>query len=494
MERVAHWIAGILIAASALFFWSKQAPFAAGADASGYMSYARLLSEGRIIQPPLMMGFSEAEISDRRLYEPLGFTFPADETNLVPIYPSGLPLLIAAFSLVVGPDQAVSTVMLLAFVSCGFMTYLLGRRLGLPPSYALLAYVAMTGSSLTIFMGLVPMTDVLSASLLTLCCFLATTVQRGMRWGFLAGFVLALAILVRPTNSLVILALPAFVGRTADWKSWLAVMAGGIPGLAWLLFLNTTLYGSPLTTGYGSILPLLKTEYLVPNLRHFAIWLTILFTPLLTWPFLGSTLLGRSLRQKSLPLVLWAAPFLVFFSFYSFSSNDWWFTRFLLPAMPACVIGSALVLHEAAQRWLSDRAKRWAPWILTGIVVVSHLTTVNWKGADNIRQGHIVYQQTGAWIDEHTEEGDGILCMQFSGSLRYYTENRPILRFDFLDEPSWRAIVSTARSKQIGIYAVLYFLETESGEALGIRAPGDWREAARFPYATVFKLNLGHMD
>lgn len=491
MERVTHWILGISIAASALFFWSKQAPYAAGADASGYMSFARLLSEGRITQPPLTMGFSEADISDRRLYEPLGYTYPTDEMTLVPTYPSGFPLLIAAFSLLMGHDHAVSAVMLLAFVSCGFMTYLLGRRLGLSPPYALLAYIAMTGSSLTIFMGLVPMTDVLSASLLTLCCFLATNVHRGVRWGFLAGFVLALAILVRPTNSLVILAIPAFVGRAAGWKTWLAILAGGIPGLAWLLFLNTTLYGSPLATGYGSILPLLKTEYLVTNLKHFAIWLTILFTPLVTWPFLGSPLLGKPLRQKSLPLILWAAPFLVFFSFYSFSSNDWWFTRFLLPAMPACVIGSALVWHETAQRYLSDRAKQWAPWILTMIVAVSHLAIVNWKGADDIRKGHIVYQQTGAWINEHTEVGDGILCMQFSGALRYYTDNRPILRFDFLDEHSWNAIVSTARSKRLGIFAVLYFLENESGEVLEIRVPGNWREAARFQYATVFKLDMG---
>jgi len=488
VEKITHWILGILIALSSLFFWVRQAPFAAGADASGYMSFSRLLSEGTLTLSPLTMGFSKANITDRRLYEPLGYTYPNDEPILVPIYPSGFPLLTAAFIPMLGQENAVSTVMFLAFIGCGFMTFLLGRHLGLSPPYALLAAITMTGSPLTIFMGLIPMTDVLSTTLLTLTCILATRVHRKTGWGFLLGFVLALAILVRPTNALVFLALPFLVGRKAGWRPWPAIAVGGTPGLVWVLFLNTTLYGHPLATGYGDILPLLGSENLAANLRHFAIWLTILFTPLLTWPFLGRPLLGRAFRKRILPLALWAAPFLVFFSFYSFSSRDWWFTRFLLPAMPAIVTGSALVWQEVARRWFRPRVIPWMPWALIGSVAISHFITVNRKGADDIRKGHIVYREAGAWIDRNTTEGDGILCLQFSGSLRYYTDNRPILRYDFLDRESWDSIVSTARSNRVGIYAVLDFLETERGEALEIRAPGDWREVAHLRYATLFKL------
>jgi hypothetical protein len=158
--------------------------------------------------------------------------------------------------------------------------------------------------------------------------------------------------------------------------------------------------------------------------------------------------------------------------------------------MPAFLIGSALVWCEITERWFADRAKRWVPWALAVMVAASHIAIGAWKGADDIPQGHIVYQQTGSWINEHTKVGDGVLCMQFSGSLNYYTEDRPILRFDFLDERSWKAIVSSARTKRIGIYAVLYFLETDRGEALEIRAPGDWTETARFRHATIYKLNL----
>lgn len=479
----------LLVLIAGVFFWQKQAPYAAGADSSGYMSFGSLMRAGQLTESPLRMAFAEAKNLDPRIFEPLGFIHRRETDRLSPIYPSGLPLLFAGFDLFMDRETSVSIVLLLVFASAGLLTYLLGRKLGLSGPYALLAQVTIMGSSLTIFMGLMPMSDLLSLCLLSLAVWLAMQIGRGSSWPWLLGFVLGLAVLVRPTNALVFPAIAWILWTRGTLRDRVSVALGGLPALTWLLFLNTALYGSAFTLGYENVGGLLELRHFWPNLRHFAVWLTLLFTPLAVWPFLVAPFLGSDLRSQTRSLLLWALAFGLFYSFYAFSNQNWWFTRFLLPAMPAVVIGSLMVWQEAGRRFLPPRVNPWLPWGLLLLITLSHLIVAEWKGPDEIRRGHIEYERVSQWLASHTEEGDGILCMQFSGAIAYYTDNRPILRWDFLSPESWAIIRNVAAEQDLQLYAALHVSEVAQDEILSSRIRGDWTEMVSLPYATVYRLN-----
>ena len=324
---------------------------------------------------------------------------------------------------------------------------------------------------------------------MTLAVWLTTQSGRGKGWPWALGFVLGFSVLARPTNALVFPAIAWILWNRGSLKSGFAVALGGLPALAWLLFLNTILYGDAFTLGYENVGGLLELRHFWPNLKHFAVWLTLLFTPLAVWPFVLVPLLGPEPRSQAFTLVVWALPFGLFYAFYAFSNQDWWFTRFLLPAMPAVVIGSLMVWQEAGRRFLSSRANRWLPWSLLLLVILSHLVVGDWKGPDEIRRGHVVYEEISDWLSTHTEEGDGIVCMQFSGAIAYYTDGRPILRWDFLNAASWASVQGVAAKQEVNLFAALLYTEVNQEAVLSSRIPGDWIERFSLPYATVYQLN-----
>ena len=74
---------------------------AGGADSYGYLSQARLLAQGRLTaDAPPPPGFTWPDVPGT--LTPLGYTRAAAPGALAPLYPPGLPLLMAPFSLIRG--------------------------------------------------------------------------------------------------------------------------------------------------------------------------------------------------------------------------------------------------------------------------------------------------------------------------------------------------------------------------------------------------------
>jgi 4-amino-4-deoxy-L-arabinose transferase-like glycosyltransferase len=117
----------VLVVAIAGLLWLvrvNSTDTAGGSDSYGYVSEALLLSQGHLSTPEQVLSrFGLPENSDLR--RPLGY-LPRDATRIIPSYPFGFPLLLAAFIRLGGLATAFWLTAVLAAGGALF-TYLLGR-------------------------------------------------------------------------------------------------------------------------------------------------------------------------------------------------------------------------------------------------------------------------------------------------------------------------------------------------------------------------------
>jgi hypothetical protein len=142
-----------------------------------------------------------------------------------------------------------------------------------------------------------------------------------------------MAFLVRPTN--VLLVVPLFFSLALTRRAMTAFVLGGLPLAAVFLSYNYIVFGHPLQTGYG------VTELW----RHFVIagaatrlnaylhWTSMTMTPLMVIGWLALPFVRSVERWKRGLLLSWFLVFLIPYSLYDIY-NEWWYTRFLLRAMP----------------------------------------------------------------------------------------------------------------------------------------------------------------
>src|SRR5206468_11335610 len=97
---------------------------ASGADAYGYVSQALLWAHGRVVLPDPL---ASLEPVHGRAVAPLGYQLAQTPGAIVPTYPPGLPLIMAAAQMTAGPAAVFWVVPLLAGVVVS-LTYVLGER------------------------------------------------------------------------------------------------------------------------------------------------------------------------------------------------------------------------------------------------------------------------------------------------------------------------------------------------------------------------------
>ena len=109
---------------------------AGGSDSSGYVNTARLITTGRVVEP--IEGLKRLDLPDgfARLFIPLGFEPGPRPGTMVPYYPPGLPILMAISSLAGGWNYGPFLVSPLAGLLGLFLSYLVGRELGLSRALA----------------------------------------------------------------------------------------------------------------------------------------------------------------------------------------------------------------------------------------------------------------------------------------------------------------------------------------------------------------------
>ncbi len=283
----------------------------------------------------------------------------------------------------------------------------------------------------------------------------------GARWPELLT---AIAILIRP-NLVPLAVFPwlMVMVRTPQWRDrairTALFAAASIPGALGVAWVNNTLYGSPLTSGYGDLGPGFALGYAATNIRNYSAWWLESQGPF-AFVFLAAFWFWRKggpMLREFLVLVGFALSLWLLYLFY-LPFEAWWFLRFLVPAVPIVFLLCADAVARAAGASATVRVAALAAFT---VIVVSHVTRfIETRDVLGIGRGEQRYVEPALYLASAIPPDAVILAAQHSGSLRYYT-GRLILRWDSLD-PAWldRA-VAFLRGRGLATYLVIESWEDE---------------------------------
>ncbi|HSC26083.1 MAG TPA: hypothetical protein VLD67_02350, partial [Vicinamibacterales bacterium] len=197
-------------------------------------------------------------------------------------------------------------------------------------------------------------------------------------------------------------------------------LAGVLPGVLSVMAIHTSLYGSPLRSGYGSTSDLYALVNAPTNVNRYLTWLVETETPVVFFAVVALAAAWRSCRRDWVLLVtaLYVAVVWLCYAFYR-TFNDWSFLRFLLPAFPAMLALVAAGLLRSLT-WLRS-------WLRTPAVVLILLPFLAFRigrpinlGIFSVWQVERRYVDTGTYVRLNMPENAVFLSMHQSGSLRYY--------------------------------------------------------------------------
>lgn len=480
------WLA---LAAYGIFLSGHIDTTAGPNDSGGYLNTAKLLARGKITATPPAPLTVVTNAADVAPYVPGTFR-PIADGRMAPNYPVGFPLLVAGLAQLMPLDTAVGACLWLHLIAGVVLVQRLARIAGLTAGWAWLAAGIVGLSPVYVFHALQPMSDVPGLVWATAAIYFAWTSESNSRRALLAGVVLAVAVLIRPTN--LFCAIPMLICLAGRWRALALWFAGGLPfalGLAWL---NHTLYGSVFASGYGDIRTMIGREFFLPTLRSYAQWLPALFTPVVWLGPVAFFLRAVSGRTR-LILLGWVTPFLIFYAFYWCTWDHWCGMRFVLPAAPAFVILGVLTLQHLLPH-LRLRLFSWGGGfrsVAASVVVVGILLGSLAAGSFKERvlfwlhanREHAVVTQ---WLRAHAPANAIVLANATAGSVMYYTD-LTCLRVDF-DQPGSlpaHLLDPLARSGR-PVFAVIHPSEAPAptdaspptARAWNLGLAGEWRKVA----------------
>ena len=404
---------------------------AGGADSFAYVSQAYGWASGGLprAEPlPISVPWPSGDSS----LAPLGYRPGPQPHTIVPSYAPGLPLMMAA-ALVFGACGPFLVVPLCAALVV-WLTFLLGRRTGGPWAGILAALLVMT-SPIVLFQSVWAMSDVPAAAAWTGAAVAALGTSR--RSVVVTGACVAVGLLIRPNLPILPLVFFAhFMISSRDAERWIraALFSAAVaPAVVAIAALNTAWYGAPWNSGYGAAREIYSFATILPNLARYPVWLWQSQSPLVLLAFVP--FLPRLRRDTSPPAVRLCAAltlatllsYLVYFAF-----EEWWYLRFLLPAIPA-----VLVLMASGIVTLGRRLPRpWGPLAVTAVTSVLVAYTIQFSVAHGIfgrvKTGERRYADIGTYIHQALPPNAVVLSVQHSGSVRYYG-GRMTIRWDLID-------------------------------------------------------------
>jgi len=478
---------------------------ASSSDASGYISQAALIASAQLsTDEPLARALAWPNAT--WAFSPLGYRPGAAAGELVPTYPAGLPLVMAAFRLLGGELAAYLVVPLLGAIAV-IATYFVGTQLH--SRYAGLVAAALVATSpIVLFQIVQPMSDVPAAAwwIVSLLFALAPLPNAPFASGGAAG----LAILTRPNLlplSIVIALATINVPRTR-WPDTVQLptpsqtlierrlrpdrligfLAGIVPAIGALLLLQWRLYGNPFVSGYGAAGELYSVSNIAPNAADYARRVITGETPALVLLTASLVVLAVMRRRTPVapelkrPLVLAALALAIvvlsYLPYAVFAERS--YLRFLLPAFPFVFIAIGALLTAALMR---------LPVAFRAVLLLSALAAIgsfNALRADreqafNMRRYESRYRMAGRYLAAALPPQAIVVAVQESGGARYYSA-RPVLRWDWLDVDLDTAV---AAIRARGLHPVFVVEDWERADILkkhprSALARLDWTPRAEF--------------
>jgi len=399
----------------------------AGPDSSGYVSEADLWAHGKLTIPAPVWANDARWTHAVWSSWPVGYRPTQRPLDFAPVYSPGYPLMMAAFQKAGGRDAVFYVLPILGALAV-WASYLLGQYLSNAWGGAIAALL-MVCSPTFLWYLVRPMSDVP----VTACWAMALVfaLSGGSRGAVLSGIAAGAAILVRP-NVAPLAAIPmlllAMTGESRIRRLFVFGVAAA-PSALVIGGLNWYWYGSPLTSGYGTLDALYSTKFIWPNLQRYSAWLIDTQTPLILLAFAAPFVL-RPTREEKYRVVLLTVvyPIAVFGMYVSYLVFDsWWYLRFVLPAFPVLFASLGAILVESVRQ--SQRRT-------TAILLVAALT------GSMAFQGWRYAQQKGGFRGEDRfaravdfantlPQNTVLVSLGHSGTLHFYT-GRDVLRWDLL--------------------------------------------------------------
>jgi len=463
---------------------------AGGADSSGYLNSARILAAWELHERVRTIPGIEADAYPAGTFVPLGMRPGRQPLTAVPTYPPGLPIHLAAASLLIGLGRAPVAVNVVAWIAGAVLLYRLARLLAMPRSWCLTTVLAFALFPLTVLQSVRVMSDLLATAWCTAAVVFALRGRRRTAYAVAAGASFGIAVLVRPTDALLAPALAVALGGSP--AALVAAAAGAAPLLAGLGLYNLAEYGGVFTTGYTGIAPLVSLANLPTGLLHFGRWLAaFLGAPALALVGFGLVRAVRGDRRQAV-LLTWAGAIVGFYTLYEQSVYGWWRLRFLLPALPAIILSAVLAARElralAAERWRArPLVRRLATAALAAGLLWAFGVSAYWdvtRRMWEIGKSEDVYPRCVTWSERQLPANAALLAMQASGAVYFYGRS-PIVRYDLMDEPTYARFVADARRARVPLYGLLFRNDRLEFDR---RWPGSWLRLGGLEEASLWRL------
>jgi hypothetical protein len=413
---------GSVLSAAVLGWVTFLSTTCGGADSYGYVSAADRLLSGSLVQvEPLahILPFPDAITAAT----PLGYTpSPRVADASVPIYPLGLPALMAAATMVAeasGPFAVAPLSGLLLLVGVYLVAFYASRD----------RLLALTAAALTSMHPVVftysiqPMSDVPAAAFFLLA---VAGLLRQPDKPLLAGIAAAMCLLVRPalTPALVaLLVIPIITERRIAYRRalWYAMPVGcGVAiqgGLQWYL------YGHPLANGYADMGTLFSIDRVGTNARSHLYWAWRSLGPV----FLGSAVVGLVMLPAAARATVIVVTAAVTAPYLAYRTFDHWETlRFLLPALVLLTVPAAAGLLSVA-RLVAGPAG--GALISAAVVLFLAYSWTGWLRTSNVftmPDHETRYRLAGELVRQTTPSNAVVLAQLHSGSIRYYSRRSSV--------------------------------------------------------------------
>jgi hypothetical protein len=508
-ERLAAIALLGLTLVSVYAWWTTLSRVAGGADSYGYVSESQLILRGSLVQRPIQIDRLPLERGDAlAVGSPLGYVPSIAVDGIVPVYPPGLPLLMALATLLAGAEGPFYVAPVMGIVGVALVFLIARLWFDMPTSALAAAWVAW--NPVYVAYARQPMSDVPATALILAAVFL---MMRTPPSPAAAGVAAAAALLTRPALLLAVGALAGNGARRLFAQSGtlgvrFLLRFGSICAVAVVVQLvaQWTLYGHPFQSGYGSAALLFSLDRLPGNLAVYARWTLATHG----WLWLVAVALGLLLvraaepRELAVSVALAAAlPYLFYLEF-----DHWETLRFLLPGLVMLTIVAAAGLTTGLQRlnarWTAMRPlTRISHPLWTRIAVrargARRKDTRNQPGAQRERnvQGSALgwvgalalvgcgaafavqsnrwldrqgtwrladvearYPLAARWVREVTSPDAMVMAAQHSGSIRHYA-GRFTLRWDVLTPEALLPTLRELHAQNIDVFAVFEGVELD---------------------------------
>jgi hypothetical protein len=405
-----HWFALVfaaLLAGCFLVHLRYNQRYIGAVDWYGYYQEGLLFKSGRATLP------TELPAATYPSVVPFGYSV-TEAGKVVPQYPPGFPLLIAAAA-VFGLQFYLMP--LVGLASCLVLFQLIRDLTGDRITAALYA-VLWAFFPIVVFGSTTMMSDLVAALFVLLSYLLY---RRGQV--FWSAFALAFALAVRPTNVLYLLVFGFVLLRDRKLIRYGLCMI--LPGMIYGLY-NNSLFGAPWRTGYFDIRGDLVGEVFWPHLGFYLLQILLQFSPLVlllcVWGF-------RKPRGEKVFFVAWLAVFLLFYCFWRSGGDRWWWTRFLLPGFAPVFLLSALGFSRVraliAEKWPAGPRRLAAQCALFGLIGVTPVYYVQFGFYQHdlwsTNKGYAYYQVVRE-MEQIAPAGSYVGSVEFAGSFRLYSK------------------------------------------------------------------------